>query len=119
MRSKPHPLLALAGAWLLAAALGACNFGRNVSDDCWVDQAGFDSANRYRAGLRARNLPSGDELWAVADARVDRARRALRACEDGKPGSGRPRVEDLSHGHAGGHEAAAGEHGAAAGGHGA
>ena len=113
MRSKPHPSLALLGAALLGAALGGCNFGRNVSDDCWIDRAGFDSANRYRAGLRARNLPPTDGSWAVAEARIDRSRRALRACEDGAAGSGRPRVEDLSHGHAGGHGAATAEgHGA-------
>jgi hypothetical protein len=111
MRSKPHPALALLGAALLAAALGGCNFGRNVSDDCWVDQTAFDAANRYRAGLRARNLPPNDGAWAVAEARIGKARQNLRACEDGAPGTGRPRVEDLSHGHAGGHAAVEG-HGA-------
>jgi hypothetical protein len=112
MRSRSLRPLALLGAALLGAALGGCNFGRNVADDCWIDRAGFDSATRYWSGLRARNLPLTDGAWAVADARVDRARRALRACEDGAPGTGRPRVTDLSHGHAGGHAPAAEDHGA-------
>jgi len=109
MRSRSPRPLALLGAALLGAALGGCNFGRNVSDDCWIDRVAFDSANRYRTGLRARNLPPNDGAWPVAEARIEKSRRTLRACEDGAPGTGRPRVADLSHGHAGGHAPAAAE----------
>ncbi len=112
MRSKPNPSLALLGAALFGVGLGACNLGRSVADDCWIDRGAFEAANRYRAGLRARNLPPGDGAWTVAEARIEKSRQALRACEDGAPGTGRPDVEDLSHGHAGGHAAAAGDHGA-------
>jgi hypothetical protein len=107
----------LAGAALLALGFGlaACNAGRNVADDCWIDRAGLESANRFRLGLLARNLPAEEGAWASADARLARARTELRACKDGAPGSGRPDVADLSSGHApagGGHEAAATGHGA-------
>jgi len=110
MSSKPHRPIACLCAALLCAGLGACNFGRNVSDDCWRDRSEFDAANRFRAGLRQRNLPVSDGAWAVADARIERSRKALRACEDGASGLGRPNVEDLSH--ANGHAPAPGGHGA-------
>jgi hypothetical protein len=115
MRSK-HPTFAQLGAALLVAALGGCHFERNVSDDCWIDRAGFEAATRYRAGLRARNLPADDGSWAVAETRLVQARKALQNCEDGGPGPGRPKLTDLSHGHAGGD--GSGAHGAPAGGHG-
>jgi hypothetical protein len=101
--------LALLAAGLLGLGLAACHFGRNVADDCWIDRGAFEAASRYRAGLRARNLPSGDGAWALAEARVAKSRQALRSCEDGAAGSGRPDVADLSHGPP--HAAAAG-HGA-------
>jgi len=110
MGSKPHRPIACLGAALLCAGLGACNFERNVSDDCWRDRTAFEAANRFRAGLRQRNLPASDGAWAVAEARVERSRKALRACEDGAAGLGRPDVEDLSH--ESGHAPAAGGHGA-------
>ena len=110
MRSKPHRPIALLGAALACAGLGACNFGRNVSDECWRNRTEFESANRFRAGLRDRNLPASDGAWAIAASRVERSRKALRACEDGVPGLGRPSVESLSHGS--GHAAAPGGHGA-------
>jgi hypothetical protein len=113
MGFRSHRALALLGAGLLGLGLAACNFGRNVSDDCWIDRGAFEAANRYRAGLRARNLPQGDAAWATAEARVALSRKQLQACEDGLAGSGRPDVADLSHGHP------AGEAPAAAGGHGA
>ena len=115
MRSRKHSLLALAGAALLGLGLGACNVERNVSDDCWVDRTGLESANRFRLGLTARNVPPDDGAWASADSRIARARKQLQACEDGAPGSGRPDVADLSSGHppaGGGHGSAAGDHGA-------
>jgi hypothetical protein len=111
MRSN-HRLL-LAGTALLALGLAACNAERNVSDDCWIDRAGLESANRFRLGLLARNLDPEDGAWARADARIARARTELLACEDGAPGSGRPDVADLSSGHAptgGGHAPTAGGH---------
>jgi hypothetical protein len=115
MRFRKHHPLAVAGAALLTLGLGACNIGRNVADDCWIDRSALESANRFRLGLKARNVAPDDGAWAIADARVAGARKDLRACEDGAPGSGRPRVEDLSSGHAG----AGGGHGSATGGHGA
>ena len=111
MRSKPHRPIACLCAALLCAGLGACNFGRNVSDDCWRDRTAFEAANRFRAGLRQRNLPVSAGAWAVADARIERSRKALRTCEDGASGLGRPDVEDLSSGHARGDATTAGGHG--------
>jgi hypothetical protein len=107
-----HPLRppARLAAALLALGLGACNFGRNVSDDCWIDRGEHDAAQNFRAGLRARNLPLDDPAWKLADARIERSRRALRACEDGAAGLGRPDVESLSHG--AGHAPAGDDHGA-------
>ena len=110
MRPKPHRPTAILCAALLGAGLGACNFGRNVSDDCWRDRSEFAAANRFRAGLRERNLDGGAGAWSVADERIERTRKALRACEDGRAGLGRPNVADLSHGD--GHAPAPGGHGA-------
>ena len=107
--------IALAGIALLALALAGCNVGRNVADDCWINRNALESANRFRLGLTARNVPADDGAWAIADARVARASHELSACEDGAPGSGRPDVADLSSGHApagGGHGSSAGDHGA-------
>ena len=106
MRFRKRRPFALAGAALLTLALGACNAGRNVADDCWITRGELDSANRFRLGLKARNVAPDDGAWARADARVTRASQDLLACEDGAPGSGRPNVADLSGGHApagGGH----------------
>jgi len=110
--SKPHRPIACLCAALLCAGLGACNFDRNVSDQCWRDRSEFESANRFRAGLRQRNLPVSDGAWAVADARIERSRKALRNCEEGGPGVGRPRLESLSHGRGEGEASAEGGHGA-------
>jgi hypothetical protein len=109
MGFRPHRPLALLGAGLLGLGLAACHFGRNMADDCWVDRGAFEAANRYRAGLRARNVPAGDGAWALAETRIAKSRQALRACEDGAAAAGRPDVADLSHGHP---PAAAGGHGA-------
>ena len=112
MRSRKQSRFALAGAALL---LGACNIERSVADDCWIDRGALESANRFRLGLSARNVPSDDGAWAYAETRIARARKGLRACEDGASGSGRPDVADLSHGHSpggGSHGSAAGEQGA-------
>ena len=103
MRTRPLRALALLGAALLCAGLGSCNFGRNVSDDCWIDRSAHESAERFRAGLRARNLPPSDGAWALAGARIERSRKALRACEDGARAMGRPNVADLSSGDSPGH----------------
>ena len=108
MRSRSPRRLALVGAALLGFGLGACNVGRNVADDCWIDRGALESANRFRLGLKARNVSPDDGVWASADARIARASKELRACEDGARGSGRPDVADLSSGHApagGGHGA--------------
>ena len=113
MRSTKQ--LALAGAVLQGLALAACNVGRNVADDCWIDRGALESANRFRLGLKARNVAPEDGAWKSADARIALARKELRACEDGARGSGRPDVAELSGGHAsagGGHPAAAEDHGA-------
>ena len=115
MRSRKHSPLAVTGVALLGLGLGACNVGRNVADDCWINRSALESANRFRIGLTARNLPGDDPAWAAADARITRASQELRACEDGARGNGRPDVAELSDGHA----PAAGGHGPAAGGHGA
>jgi hypothetical protein len=88
MRSGSTRLRALAAAALLA--LGACNFERNVADDCWIDQKAFADAQSYRAGLVARNLPKSEGAWSVAQERITRTRKDLQACLDGAPGSGRP-----------------------------
>jgi hypothetical protein len=108
MGSGSHRPRVLLAAALLALGLGGCNLGRSVADDCWIDQSHYDAAQRFRAGLRARNLPPSDGAWAVADARIERARKALRACRDGASGPGRPAAEQLSDAHT----AAAGGHGA-------
>lgn len=115
MRFRQRRPLALAGAFLLPLALGACNVGRNVADDCWIDRGALESANRFRLGLKARNVPADDGAWAIAHERVTRASQDLRACEDGAPGSGRPSVESLSSGHGAGgsgHGSAEAPHGA-------
>jgi hypothetical protein len=115
MRSRKQLPLALAGAALLGLGLAACNAGRNVADDCWIDRSALESANRFRLGLTARNVAPDDGAWASADARVTRASQELRACEDGARGSGRPDVADLGGGHppeAGGHAPTGGGHGA-------
>ena len=113
MGFRSNRALALLGAGLLGLGLAGCNFGRNVSDECWIDRGAFESASHFRAGLRARNLPPTDGAWALAEARITKSRALLRACEDGATGSGRPSVADLSHGHpAGAAPAAAGDHGA-------
>jgi len=107
--------LALAGAALLGLGLAACNVERNVADDCWIDRGALESANRFRLGLKARNVAPEDGAWKSADARIALASKELRACEDGAPGSGRPDVADLSGGHApagGAHAPTAGDHGA-------
>jgi hypothetical protein len=121
VRIRPLQPLARLAAALLGAALAACHFGRNVSDDCWIDRDAHEAAQRFRAGLRARNLPPGDPAWALADARIEQSRRALRACEDGAAAMGRPDVAELSHGEgqapAPGSEL--GSEGTAPGGHGA
>ena len=115
MRSRKQCPLALAGAALLGLGLGACNTGRNVADDCWIDRSALESANRFRLGLTSRNVAPEDGAWASADARIARARKELRGCEDGARGSGRPDVAELG----GGHPPAGGGHGSAAGGDGA
>ena len=118
MRSRTRRPVALAGAALLGLALGACNAGRNVADDCWINRGALDSANRFRLGLKARNVAPDDGAWATADARIRRASQELRACEDGARGTGRPDVAELSSGH----EPAGGGHGSGghgSGGHGA
>jgi len=115
MRFRQRRPLALAAAFLLPLALGACNVGRNVADDCWIDRSALESANRFRLGLKARNVAADDGAWATAHARVTRASKDLRACEDGAPGSGRPTVESLSSGHgsaAAGHGSSESSHGA-------
>jgi hypothetical protein len=115
MRSRKHLPLALALALLLGLGLAGCNVGRNIADDCWIDRGALESANAFRLGLKARNLPPENGAWASADARITLAGKQLRACEDGAPGSGRPDVADLSSGHApaaGGHSAPGGDHGA-------
>jgi hypothetical protein len=107
MRSRKHLPLALAGAALLGFGLAACNLERSVADDCWIDRAALESANRFRLGLLARNAAPDTGAWASADAGITLARKELRACEDGARGSGRPAVADLSSGHApaaGGHD---------------
>ncbi len=113
MRSTKQ--LALAGVVLQGLALAACNVERNVADDCWINRGALESANRFRLGLKARNVAPEDGAWKSADARIALARKELRACEDGARGSGRPDVAELSGGHApagGGHAAAAADHGA-------
>ena len=108
MRSRCPSLRALLGAALLVGSLGGCGFGRNVSDDCWIDQANHQSAERYRTSLRQRNLPIEDPRRLASLDRSARARKALRACQDDVPALGRP---------VGGAPAAA--HAPAEGGHGA
>jgi hypothetical protein len=105
MRSGSTRLRALAGAALLALTLGACNFERNVSDDCWIDQKAYADAESYRAGLVARNLAKSEGAWSIAQERIAKTRKNLRACLDDAPGSGRPAV-----GH--GQTAGEGAHGA-------
>jgi hypothetical protein len=92
MRSGSNRPCALASAALLAFGLGlaSCNFERNVSDDCWIDQTANADALSFRDGLRLRNVPPRDAAWSTAQARIARTRTALRACLDGAPGSGRP-----------------------------
>ena len=90
MRSGSHRLCALAGAALLALGLAACDFGRNVADDCWIDQKAYADAESYRDGLRQRNLAKSEGAWSLAQERINRTRKDLRACLDGAPGSGRP-----------------------------
>lgn len=107
MRSGPTRPRALAGAALLALALGACNFGRNVADDCWIDQRASSDALSFRDGLRLRNVPRTNAAWSIAEDRVAKTRTALQACLDGAPGSGRPATAAAA-----GHEAPAGEGGA-------
>lgn len=106
MRSGPNRLRALACAALVALGLAACNFERNVSDDCWIVQKANADALSFRNGLRLRNVPKTDAAWSNAQERITRTRASLRACLDGAPGTGRPAAT------------AAGEEGAAAG-HGA
>jgi len=107
MRSGPYRLCALASAALLALALGACNFGRNVADGCWIDQKANADAMNFRDGLRLRNVSRSDPAWALAQQRVTRTRTALRACLDGAPGTGRPAPAATT-----AHEGAPSEHGA-------
>ncbi len=115
MRFRKHLPLALAGAALFGLGFAGCNIGRNIADDCWIDSGALKSANDFRLGLKARNVAPENGAWASADARIARARKELRACEDGASGSGRPDVSDLSSGHApaaGGHSAPGGDPGA-------
>jgi phytoene/squalene synthetase len=115
MRSRKPLAPALALAALLGLGLAACNIERNVADDCWIDRSALESANRFRLGLKARNVAPEDGAWASVHARITRARHDLRACEDGAPGSGRPDVADLGGGHppsSGGHAPTGGGHGA-------
>jgi len=107
MRSGFPSLRALVGAALLGLSLGACGFDRNVSDDCWIDRANFQSAERYLSGLRQRNLPAADPTRLASTDRNTRARKALRACQDDVPALGRPPI-----GGPAAHEPAEGGHGA-------
>jgi len=97
MRSRSNRLRALATAALLTLGLAACNFERNVADDCWIDQAANADALSFRDGLRLRNVPQTDAVWSTAQARIGRTRAALRACLDGAPGSGRPAMRTAGH----------------------
>jgi hypothetical protein len=106
MRSGSNRLRALASAALVALGLAACNFERNVSDDCWIDQKANADALSFRDGLRVRNVPKSDAAWSTAQERITRTRAALRACLDGAPGAGRPAATTA------GEEGAAAEHGA-------
>jgi len=90
MRSRLPSPRALLGAALLCGSLGGCGFGRNVSEDCWIDQANLHSAERYLTGLRQRNLPPEAPVRLASLARSARARKALRACQDDIPALGRP-----------------------------
>ncbi len=120
MRSRTKGPLTVATAAVLLLGLSACDIGQSFADDCWVNREALDDANRFRLGLKARNVAPDDGGWAVADARIARARTELQACEDGARGTGRPHVADLGGGHdaaGGGHEGAGGSHGS--GGHGA
>ena len=94
MRSGSTRSRARAAVALLALGLGlaACNFERNVSDDCWVDQQIGTDAWNFRNGLRLRNVPQSDAAWSTAQARITRTRNAVRGCLDGKPGLGRPPI---------------------------
>ena len=105
MRSGSHRLCALAGAALFGLGLAACDFGRNVADGCWIDQKAYADAVSYRDGLRQRNLAKSEGAWSLAQERITRTRKDLRACLDGSPGSGRPAPE---HGEAAASEAAHG-----------
>jgi hypothetical protein len=106
MRSGSTRLRALAGAALFALALGACNFERNVSEDCWIDQQASADAQSYRAGLVARNLAKSEGAWSIAQQRIAKTSKDLRACLDGAPGSGRPATTAASpEGPASGHGA--------------
>ena len=107
MRSGPNRLRAVASAALLVLGLAACNFERNVSDDCWIDQKANADAMNFRDGLRVRNVSRSDPAWTLAQQRVTRTRTALRACLDGAPGTGRPAAAA-----AGAPEAGPSEHGA-------
>jgi hypothetical protein len=107
MRSGFPSLRALVGVAVLCLSLGACGFERNVADDCWIDSANFQSAERYLTGLRQRNLPQADPTRLASVDRNTRARKALRACQDDIPALGRSPIGGPAT-----HEPAEGGHGA-------
>lgn len=108
MRSGFPFLRALLGATLLCAALGGCNFGRNVADDCWIDGTNLQYAENFLTGLRQRNVGVGEPARTTSGERLTRSRKALQACQDDVPGLGRPPLG-----------AAPSEHASAGGAHGA